>query len=81
MEFNKSGANDLLTLEKATENKRKVTKGESIYTAEELANHANVLFHVSSDCVIAALKSAQIKKCTISKAKKIVKAFQKKEIK
>ena len=80
MEFNKNDSNDLLTLEKATENKRKVTKGESIYTAEELANHANVLFHVSSDCVIA-VKSAQIKKCTISKAKKIVKAFQKKEIK
>ncbi len=62
-------------------NRMKITQEESIYTNEELANHANTLFHISSDCVIAALKSAHIKECTISKAREIVNVFQRKEIK
>lgn len=53
---------------------------ESVYIAEELATNAVHLFGVRAECVVAALKAAGIKECTISKTKEIVKTFMGKEI-
>ena len=53
---------------------------ESVYSAGELAAVAGKVFGTSQDCVTAALKVAGISECTISKAKAIVEAFRKKEV-
>ena len=45
---------------------------ESEYTIEELAD---------GECVVAALKVAGVTTCTVSKAKELVDAFMKKEVK
>lgn len=65
--------------EAATATNRQATT-ESMYSAEELATVAGSVFGTSQDCVTAALKVAGISKCTISKAKAIVEAFRKKEV-
>lgn len=54
---------------------------EPVYTAEEFAAGAKQVFGTGPDCVSAALKAAHIKSCTISEARKIVKAFTEKEVK
>lgn len=56
-------------------------QAESVYTAEELSENARNLFGVRTECVAAALKVAGIKACTVAKAKEIVEAFMKKEVK
>lgn len=57
-----------------------VKQTESIYTVEELSANARQLFDVRTECVIAALKAADIKTCTVSKAKEIIKKFMDKEV-
>lgn len=54
---------------------------ESVYTAEELANNAKTIFSTRKECVVAALKAVDVKKCTISEAREIVKSFLSKEVK
>lgn len=54
---------------------------ESEYTIEELADGAGNIFKVQRECVIAALKVAGVTTCTVSKAKELVGAFMKKEVK
>lgn len=54
---------------------------ESFYTLEELSENAKQLFGVRAECVVAALKATGIRECTVSKAKEIIKAFMKKEVK
>ncbi len=56
-------------------------KNESVYSVEELAQGAKKIFHTMPECVIAALKNAHVTKCTVSKAKEIVEAFIRKEVK
>lgn len=58
---------------------KKITESE--YTAEELAANAEKIFNTRSECVAAALKTADVTKCSISKAKEIVKKFLTKEVK
>lgn len=57
-----------------------VKQTESIYTVEELSANARQLFDVRTECVIAALKADDIKTCTVSKAKEIIKKFIDKEV-
>lgn len=54
---------------------------EAEYTASELANSAKELFGTRKECVAAALSAAGVTKCTVSKAKGLVEAFRKKEVK
>ena len=55
---------------------------ESEYTIEELADGAGNIFKVQQrECVVAALKVAGVTTCTVSKAKELVDAFMKKEVK
>ena len=54
---------------------------ESEYTIEELADGAGNIFKVQRECVVAALKVAGVTTCTVSKAKELVDAFMKKEVK
>ena len=56
-------------------------KNESVYSIEELAQGAKKIFHTMPECVIVALKTAHVTKCTVSKAKEIVEAFIRKEVK
>ena len=51
------------------------------YTIEELADGAGNIFKVQRECVVAALKVAGVTTCTVSKAKELVDAFMKKEVK
>jgi hypothetical protein len=53
---------------------------EPIYSVREFADNAKQLFGVRRECVVAALKSAGISSCTVSKAKETVNAFMKKEV-
>ena len=62
---------------KQTESMKQV---ESVYTIEELSANARQLFDVRTECVIAALKAAAIKACTVSKAKEMIKKFMDKEV-
>lgn len=57
------------------------TPAESEYTIEELADGAGNIFNTRRECVIAALKVAGVTTCTVSKAKELVDAFLKKEVK
>lgn len=54
---------------------------ESEYTIEELADGAGNIFNTRRECVVAALKVAGVTTCTVSKAKELVGAFMKKEVK
>ena len=57
---------------------------ESEYTIEELADGAGNIFNTRRECVVAALKVAGVTMCTmctVSKAKELVDAFLKKEVK
>ena len=51
---------------------------EAEYTVSEFAANSMALF---GECVEAAMKSANIKSCPLSKAKEIVAAFMSKEVK
>lgn len=51
------------------------------YTVSEFAANAMTLFGARKECVEAAMKSANIKSCPLSKAKEIVAAFMSKEVK
>lgn len=53
---------------------------EPVYSIKEFADNAKQLFGVRRECVVAALKSARISSCTVSKAKEIVNIFMKKEV-
>ena len=57
------------------------TPAEAEYSASEFVANAMTLFGARKECVEAAMKSANIKSCTISKAKEIVAAFLNKEVK
>ncbi len=70
--------------ESVTEAKTKdetANQEDSIYTVEELAENSTYLFSVRAECVVAALKDASIKECTVSKADEVIKSFMRKEIK
>lgn len=54
---------------------------EAEYTVSEFAANSMALFGARKECVEAAMKSANIKSCPISKAKEIVAAFMSKEVK
>lgn len=54
---------------------------ESEYTIEELVDGAGNIFNTRRECVVAALKVAGVTMCTVSKAKELVDAFLKKEVK
>ncbi|MCI8371496.1 MAG: hypothetical protein HFI75_03705 [Lachnospiraceae bacterium] len=54
---------------------------ESEYSVQEFAEGAETIFQVKKECVIAALKAADITSCTISQAKDVVQKFMKKEVK
>lgn len=49
---------------------------ESLYTLEEFVANAESLFHTNPECVFAALKQAELTKCSKAKAIEIVKAFR-----
>lgn len=53
---------------------------ESVYTVEELAVNAKEVFGTNYECVVAALKAANISQCTVSEAKETVKVFLEKEV-
>lgn len=53
---------------------------EAEYSVNEFAANSMTLFGARKECVEAAMKSANIKSCTISKAKEIVAAFLNKEV-
>lgn len=55
--------------------------GDSEYPAEEFIANADSVFGVRSECVAAALKTANVTSCTIPTAKKIVEEFMAKEVK
>lgn len=54
---------------------------ESVYTVAEFAANSRAIFGANRECVEAALKTANVISCTVSKAKEIVAAFMKKEVK
>ena len=53
---------------------------EAEYSAGEFAQNATQLFGARKECVEAAMKSANVTSCTLSKAKEIVTAFLNKEV-
>ena len=53
---------------------------EAEYTVSEFAANSMALFGARKECVEAAMKSANIKSCTVSKAKEVVAAFLNKEV-
>lgn len=53
---------------------------ESVYSAAELAENARTLFGVRKECAEAALRAAEIEYCTVSRAREIVEAFRRKEV-
>ena len=53
---------------------------EAEYTVGEFAANSMALFGARKECVEAAMKSANIKSCTVSKAKEVVAAFLNKEV-
>lgn len=59
----------------------KPVQKETEYTAEELASNAEAVFKTRKECVVAALRAAKVTTTTVSKAKEIVAAFLKKEVK
>lgn len=65
----------------AAERKTEAKAVEPVYSVREFADNAKQLFGVRRECVVAALKSAAISSCTVSKAKAVVNAFMKKEVK
>lgn len=54
---------------------------EAEYSIQEFAEGAETIFQVKKECVIAALKAADITACTVSKARDVVQKFMKKEVK
>ena len=52
----------------------------SVYTAGELAANAGKLFRTRPECVMAALKAAGRKVCTVSEAGSIVEKYLKREV-
>ncbi len=50
------------------------------YSVQEFADCAHSLFGTRPECVMAALKSADISECTVSEAKKTVKDFLNREV-
>lgn len=54
---------------------------EAEYSASEFAENSMALFGARKECVTAAMKSANITSCTLSRAKEIVAAFLTKEVK
>lgn len=64
----------------AAERKMAAKAVEPVYSAREFADNAKQLFGVRRECVAAALKSAGISSCTVSKAKEVVNIFMKKEV-
>lgn len=56
------------------------TPVEAEYSVSEFAANATALFGARKECVEAAMKSANIKSCTVSKAKEVVAAFLNKEV-
>lgn len=71
--------------EKKTDGQAKVAadagQKEDVYTIEEFAANAEVLFHTRPECVIAALRERGIAECGKAQAEKIVNAFNKREVK
>lgn len=57
-----------------------VKQTEPVYSVTELAANANTLFGVRTECAVAALRTAGITGCTVSKAKEIIRTFMKKEV-
>ncbi len=60
--------------------KRGTLPAEPEYRTEELADSAKTIFGTRKECVLAALKAAGKKECTVSEAGKIVKVFLKREV-
>lgn len=58
----------------------KAKVNDSIYSATDLAANAKKLFNTMPECVMAALKMAGVKKCTIDEAKTLVKNFLNQEV-
>lgn len=54
---------------------------EAEYTVSEFAANSMTLFGARKECVEAAMKSANVTSCHLSKAKEIVAAFMSKEVK
>lgn len=74
------------TVETAAEVKQetkpvKPVQAETEYTSAELAANAEAVFKTRKECVVAALRAANVTKTTVSKAKEIVDKFLKKEVK
>ena len=53
---------------------------ESEYEAAEIARNAMRLFGYSPDIATAALKTANVKACTVEKARTIIKAFAERKV-
>lgn len=62
------------------ETKRKTSKEEAIYSADEFAKNSKALFGTSRECVVAAFRNAGISKCSVPKAKETVRAFLRTEV-
>lgn len=58
----------------------KTAVNQSVYTAEELANHHKA-FGTYREIVVVALRQAKMKTATFAEAKKIVDKFKNKEVK
>lgn len=64
----------------AQEPAQTATRTESEYEAAEIARNAMTLFGYSPDLATAALKMANIKMCTLDKAKSIIKTFAERKV-
>ena len=64
----------------AQEPAQATTRTESEYEASEIARNAMALFGYSPDLATAALKMANIKTCTIDKARTIIKTFAERKV-
>lgn len=59
----------------------KPVAAESVYEAKEIAANAPHLFGYSVDLATAALAYNKVERCTIEKAKKLVKEFAERKVK
>lgn len=69
------------TAKKATDEPVIQETQEPEYTAKELAEAAETMFHTKPECVIAAFHVAGIEKATVAKAQDIITKFLTKEVK
>ena len=79
-EYKSASMKAVNTPKKENASKKSVSEGDTVYSAEELAN-APQMFGTRKECVAAALKYYGKKEATVKEAQELVRKFLSKEVK